>query len=389
MGSNSFQAVDDTRRALLVRHGNAVLGAIATETVFFYPLDTLKTLLQVSANAGKSMGISAIVEGVGATSGFAGLYGGAGWQVLGRLPVLSARFGVYEIITAYFSDGRSENFVTVSEALLAGLAAGACESVISTPFDFLKVRAQVITATTGEVKARSAFFQSQQKTFDPNSALRGSNAAHWKNIRKSLSLLPVQSPNLIPALKEYPWLATGSGQPPLVKDVGGLRGAIRLEGWKSLWSGLRPGLFRDAIYGGCFFSVWQYLDDLVAEWKAYKMDPPPSSWDEVGPSSPLQLSLTAGIAASFAAAASHSFDSAKSRAQATVVPKYLAMERTLLKWKVPGNWFEYIVGFSPLDRPFLRKALGVRALQHGLGTFALVLTYHTTVQTALSQRKFK
>lgn len=66
--------------------------------------------------------------------------------------------------------------------------------------------------------------------------------------------------------------------------------------------------------------------------------------------------------------------------------QYLAMERALLRWKVPGSWFESIVGFMPSDRPLLRKALGVRALQHGLGTFALVLTYHTTLQTAVTQK---
>jgi hypothetical protein len=32
-----------------------------------------------------------------------GFYGGAGWQVLGRLPVLGVRFGAYEIITAYIT----------------------------------------------------------------------------------------------------------------------------------------------------------------------------------------------------------------------------------------------------------------------------------------------
>lgn len=165
--------------------------------------------------------------------------------------------------------------MSVSEALIGGLAAGAVESVISTPFDFLKVRAQVSTATTGEAQARGALFRPKLKSSDPNALLRGANAAHWKSIGRALSLLPAQSPNLVPALKEYPWLATGSGQPPLVKDVGGFRGAVQLEGWRRLWSGLRPGLFRDAIYGGCFFSGWQYLDDLVAEWKAYKMEPPP------------------------------------------------------------------------------------------------------------------
>ncbi|KAL2652378.1 hypothetical protein R1flu_020506 [Riccia fluitans] len=355
---------------------------VAVETAAFYPIDTLKTLLQVNANAGRKLDASAVVEGVSKSSGFTGLYGGVGWQLLGRLPALGVRFGVYELMTAFYADGRGDNYVTLSESFLAGLTAGAVESLVSTPFDFLKVRAQITSATTGEVKVQRETFNFKSLKAQVNSHSNFSDGAHWDRIRRSLSLLPSRKTDIVVELKRYPWLVTGSGQPPLVNDVGGLRGAVSLEGWNALWRGLRPGLYRDAMYGGFFFCGWQFLDDLVTEARAYLMNPPPMSWDEVSPSSPWQLSITAGIAASFAATASHSFDSAKTRTQATVLPKYLTMERKLLNWKAPGSWFESIVGFNPYDRHVLRTGLGLRVLQQGVGTFALVLTYHTAVQVA-------
>ncbi|PHT65087.1 hypothetical protein T459_29512 [Capsicum annuum] len=49
--------------------------------------------------------------------------------------------------------------------------------------------------------------------------------------------------------------------------------------------------------------------------------------EDVGPLSPLAVSLTAGFSGSLAAAASHGFDTAKSLSQCMVLPKYVSMER--------------------------------------------------------------
>lgn len=43
--------------------------------------------------------------------------------------------------------------------------------------------------------------------------------------------------------------------------------------------------------------------------------------EEIGPLSPLAVSLAAGFSGSVAAAASHGFDTAKSRSQCVVLPK--------------------------------------------------------------------
>jgi len=46
-----------------------------------------------------------------------------------------------------------------------------------------------------------------------------------------------------------------------------------------------------------------------------------SSEEEVGPLSPVAISLAAGISGAVAAAASHSFDTARTRAQCVILPK--------------------------------------------------------------------
>ncbi|GMP81643.1 hypothetical protein CsSME_00036283 [Camellia sinensis var. sinensis] len=45
------------------------------------------------------------------------------------------------------SYGREDNYVHVSEAFMAGIAAGAVESVVSSPFELIKLRAQVNSAS--------------------------------------------------------------------------------------------------------------------------------------------------------------------------------------------------------------------------------------------------
>lgn len=49
-----------------------------------------------------------------------------------------------------------------------------------------------------------------------------------------------------------------------------------------------------------------------------------SSLEEIPPLKPWQMSVSAGIAASGAAAVSHALDTAKTRSQATVIPKVIS-----------------------------------------------------------------
>lgn len=180
-------------------------------------------------------------------------------------------------------------------------------------------------------------------------------------------------------------MMTGSGKAPSVCDVRKLSSIISLEGWGALWRGIRSGLVRDSIFGGVFFSGWQFMHDVMLNWKAVGMDPIPRSNEEVGSLSPLSVSLAAGFSGSIAAAASHCFDTAKCRSQCTVLPKYISMERSLLRWTRPGNRFERYTGIHPADRNILFRGLGLRMARSGLASFMIVGSYYLTVNYLVSE----
>lgn len=72
--------------------------------------------------------------------------------------------------------------------------------------------------------------------------------------------------------------------------------------------------------------------------------------EDIGPLSPLAVSLAAGFSGSIAAAASHSFDTAKSRSQCVVLPKvfhFTVKQQNYyeLKYEVFG-WCDILVWFN-------------------------------------------
>lgn len=55
-----------------------------------------------------------------------------------------------------------------------------------------------------------------------------------------------------------------------------------------------------------------------------------SSDEDIGPLHPLAVSLAAGFSGSIAAAASHSFDTAKCRSQCLVLPKVFSRDKMVI-----------------------------------------------------------
>ncbi|KAK4752361.1 hypothetical protein SAY87_021159 [Trapa incisa] len=356
-------------------HAVAAAASVTLGTAISYPFDTIKTLIQVSSGPSKRVTSYQALEVVRAVSGTSGLYSGFHWLALGRISGLGARFGVYELLTAFCKDGRDDNYVYVNEALLIGLAAGATESLLSSPFEIIKVRAQVTSASrvpsskpSTRKTAASPFFQRLLRGYSPN-----------KNILNDyvglLSTLNSKHPNMAGALEEYPWMLSGSGKPPSVCDVKRPLDIVSLEGWGALWRGFRSGVARDSFFGGIFFSTWQFLHESLLDWKAVGMNPPPRSNEEVGPLDPLAVSIAAGFSGVVAAAGSHCFDTAKSRSQCTVIPKYVAMERRFLKWRIPGKRFERYTGIHPADRNLLFNGIWPRMARSGIASFFIVGGY--------------
>lgn len=366
-------------------HAVATVGSVAFGTALSYPLDTLKVLLQVGSGSRKQLSMAQVLDRVRAISGYSGLYGGIGWLITGRTLGLGFRFGVYEILTAFYKDGREDNYVHVSEALMAGLAAGSVESLVSSPFELIKLRAQVASASRISRPPPIA-----EMSADPPLIARllpgySLDMRTMSNTVGLLSTLRNKHANTIDALKEYPWMMTGSGRPPPVSNVRRPSDVISLEGWGALWRGLRPGLVRDSIFGGVFFSSWQFLHRAMLEWKAVGMDPIPRFDEEIGPLSPVAVSLAAGLSGSIAAAASHSFDTAKSRSQCIVLPKFVSKERKFLKWNRAGKRFERLTGIHPADRNLLMNGIWLRMARSGLASFVVVGTYFWAVDRLVAQ----
>lgn len=364
---------------LFATHAIAAAGSVAVGTALTYPLDTLKVLVQVGSSSNKQLTPVQVLDRVQKLSGISGLYRGTGWLISGRIFGLGARFSIYEILTAFYRDGRTDNYVYVSEALMAGVAAGAVESLISSPFEIIKLRAQVTSAShmasstsVVEKAAASPLVARLLSRYSPD--IRAMN-----NSVGLLSTLTTKYPNIIDALKEYPWMMSGTGRPPPVSNVKRPSDIASLEGPGAFWRGLRSGIARDSVFSGIFFSTWQFLHRAMLEWKAVGMEPPPRSDEEIGPLNPLAVSLAAGFSGSIAAAASHSFDTAHTRSKCIVLPKYVSMERKILKWTRPGKRFERLTGIHPSDRNVLFRGIWLRMARCGIASFAIVGSYYWAI----------
>lgn len=373
------------KNQVFLSHAVAAAGSVTLGTALTYPLDTIKVLIQVGSSSSKKLTISQVLDRIRKLSGNSGLYGGFGWLALGRILGVGSRFGTYEIITAFYKDGREDTYVHVSEALLAGLAAGAVESFLTSPFELVKLRAQVTSAS----RIPSPTSLPKTTAVAPIiSRLLPGYTPDMRALNQNVDLLSTLTPkhsDLFGALKNYPWMMTGSGNPPPVCDVRRPLGIISLEGLGALWRGLRSGIARDSIFGGIFFSSWQFLHMVLIGWKGATMRPRPKNDEEIGPVSPLSVSLAAGFSGSLAAAASHAFDTANSRSQCTVLPKYIAMERKFLKWRRPGKRFQRYAGIHPADRNILYHGIGLRMARSGIASFVIVGSYFFSVDYLMSR----
>ncbi|KAG9453551.1 hypothetical protein H6P81_006455 [Aristolochia fimbriata] len=315
------------KNPIFATHALAAAGSAAVGTALTHPIDTLKVLIQVGTGPSQQLGITQVLEKVQLASGPLGLSSGLGWSTLASVSSLGARFGAYELLTAYCRDGRADNYLYVSEAFLSGLAVGPIEALVSTPFELLKVRAQVTSTShsrnSNSTALRAPTISKLLKGYTPDKMA-------WEQTIGLLSALPSKHPNLVNALKEYPWIMTGTGRPPFVYEVRGPSNIMSLEGWHTLWRGIRSGIARDSIFGFSGMLDWGILFSL-------------GTIEDIGPVSPFASSVAAGFSGVVAAAASHCFDTAKTRSQAIIVPKYISMERRFMRWKPLGFWIERLV----------------------------------------------
>ncbi|KAM3282798.1 hypothetical protein P3S67_026443 [Capsicum chacoense] len=238
------------KNPIVATHAVIAAGFSTLATAIGYPFDSMKALVQVGSSSGKQLTCADVVN----------KYNGMGWLTLGRSLGLGARFGVYEILTAFYREFDED--VGPLSPLTVSLAAGFSGSLAA-------------AASHGFATAKS---------------------------RSQCMVLPK------------------------VSD------------------------------------------------------------EDVGPLSPLAVSLAAGFSGSLAAAASHGFDTAKSRSQCMVLPKYCMYPwRGFLKWKLPGKRFESWTGIHPTDRNILFRGLGLRMARSGIASFVVVGGYLFAIDKVLSE----
>uniref|UniRef100_A0A251S9P0 Putative carrier protein n=1 Tax=Helianthus annuus TaxID=4232 RepID=A0A251S9P0_HELAN len=104
---------------------------------------------------------------------YIGLYNGFGWLATGRMLGVGARFGTYELLTAFYKDGRKDNYVYVSEALTTGIVAGGVESLMNSLFELFTIRAQV--SAVSRVPNSSTNLQKASVSTSVTKLLRGYN----------------------------------------------------------------------------------------------------------------------------------------------------------------------------------------------------------------------
>lgn len=136
----------------------------------------------------------------------------------------------------------------------------------------------------------------------------------------------------------------------------------------------------------------------------------------------MAISLAAGFSGAIAAAASHSFDTARTRAQCVILPKvkeqshaclshhltkrhktqssllifslfgfywilaqYTAKERKFLRWNKPGKRLERWTGIHPTDRNLLFRGIGLRMARSSVASTVIVGSYYLAVDLLVSK----
>ncbi|CAI6008038.1 unnamed protein product [Closterium sp. NIES-65] len=144
------------------------------------------------------------------------------------------------------------------------------------------------------------------------------------------------------SLARYPWTPVPSPYLPASSPWEAARAGVRAEGAAQLWRGLRAGVTRDSLFGAVFFGGWVTIEEGLRELEELQRRKSERDGEEeqertegggvgggdMGRGSvgngywyALTQGLEAAVAAAVASVVSHPFDCAKTRTQATVLPK--------------------------------------------------------------------
>ena len=125
-------------------------------TIVFHPLDTLKVRLQSSTSAVRPTGTQVFLDIV-RREGVASLWKGVSGPLYTNALQNAVVFKVYSETLKALGSGQSEGqSPTMGTLMTAGMTAGAAQTVVTTPIEHLKIKAQMQKAKPGTPEYKSA-----------------------------------------------------------------------------------------------------------------------------------------------------------------------------------------------------------------------------------------
>lgn len=130
------------------------IAGIMEHTVMF-PVDVIKTRMQVAGSGNIYKGLISSISKVTSSEGAAALWRGAASVVLGAGPAHAMHFAVYEAVTSLGQENGHASVPSPKVSALAGVAATMTSDAFMTPFDVIKQRMQLNSRPTTIVKTVS------------------------------------------------------------------------------------------------------------------------------------------------------------------------------------------------------------------------------------------
>lgn len=112
-----------------------ISGVIGLSTVF--PVDLIKTRLQIGSNAG----LSSVCRDVFAKHGMSGFYRGLGTTAIMVFPEKACKLGVNDYLRDVFCD-YDRNKETIPQQVMAGALTGVVQVAVTNPMEIMKIRLQ-------------------------------------------------------------------------------------------------------------------------------------------------------------------------------------------------------------------------------------------------------
>ncbi|KAJ7318423.1 mitochondrial carrier domain-containing protein [Mycena olivaceomarginata] len=127
---------------------NFAAGAIAgiSEILTFYPLDVVKTRMQLETGKAKH-GLVGTFQSIVKEEGFGRLYRGLVPPLLLEAPKRAVKFAANDFWGKTYMDFTGQTKMTQNLSILTGCSAGATESFVVVPFELVKIKMQDKTST--------------------------------------------------------------------------------------------------------------------------------------------------------------------------------------------------------------------------------------------------